>query len=97
MAEKSQLEVGQRVKFFRMHDKGTALTGKITAIHDDDDLVEIATEADGRVIEVETAEQAHASDVTPVAEVTAVDEQPEEASDETGAESRPRKHRRYAG
>ena len=98
MAEKSQLEVGQRVKFLRMHDKGTALTGKITAIHDDDDLVEIATEADGRVIEVETAEQAHASDVTPVAEVTAVDEQqPDEASDETGAESRPRRHRRYAG
>lgn len=101
MAEKSQLEVGQRVKFRRMHDKALELTGKITAIHEGDDLVEIATEADGRVIEVETSEQAHANDVTPVAEVTAVDEgqsHEEGPAGETGAESRSsRRARRFGG
>lgn len=103
MAEKSQLAVGQRVKFFRMHDKATQLTGKITEIHEDSDLVNVVTEVDGRMIEVETNETVHASDVTPIAEVTAVDEgqqeesqEESEPSSETGAESRPRR-RRYAG
>ena len=105
MAEKSQLVVGQRVKFFRMHDKATELTGRITEIHEDNDLVNVVTEADGRLIEVETNETVHANDVTPIAEVSAVDEGSQEetetsseseTSNETGAESRPRR-RRYAG
>lgn len=97
MAEKSQLELGQRVKFQRSHDRSVELTGKIVKIYEDSDSVDIETEPDGKIAEVSTTETAHAADVTPVAEVTAVDEQQqEEVSDETGAESRPRR-RRYAG
>ena len=109
MAEKSQLAVGQRVKFFRMHDKATQLTGKITEIHEDNDLVNVVTEVEGRAIEVETNETVHANDVTPIPEVAEIEhlvaadeeqadtaETQEEPSSETGAESRPRR-RRYAG
>lgn len=57
---------GQRVKFRRSHDKALELTGTIVKVHEDSDLVDIATEPDGKVIEVETIETAHTADVTPL-------------------------------
>ena len=94
MAEKSQLAVGQRVKFFRMHDKATQLTGKITEIHEDNDLVNVVTEVDGRAIEVETNETVHANDVTPIPEVAEIESQSHRAR--PARSQRPRR-RRYAG
>jgi hypothetical protein len=97
MAEKSQLEMGQRVKFLRSHDRTVELTGRIVKIHDDSDAVDIETEPDGRIAEVSTTETAHAADVTVVTEVSTVDSATEEtATEETGAESRPRR-RRFQG
>jgi len=106
MAEKSQLEMGQRVKFLRSHDRTVELTGRIVKIHDDSDAVDIETEPDGRIAEVSTTETAHAADVTAIGqetratdydtakpvygEIPAIEETP---SEETGAESRPRRRR----
>ncbi len=98
MAEKSQLEVGQRVRFSRSHDGAVELVGRIVKIHEDSESVDIETEPDGRIAEVSTTETAHAANITPVGEVTAVDERQQESQEEpdseTGAESRPRRHRR---
>jgi len=94
MAEKSQLEMGQRVKFLRSHDRTVELTGRIVKIHDDSDAVDIETEPDGRIAEVSTRETAHAADVTVLGEASAVESATEETpSEETGAESRPRRRR----
>jgi len=41
---KASLRVGQRVTFFRTHDKFTPLAGTIVFISDDDDLVTVKTE-----------------------------------------------------
>jgi hypothetical protein len=87
MAHKSLLEAGQRVKFFRTHDKATELTGTILKVHDGSDLVDIATEPDGKAIEIETLETAHVSDVTPIAELTPIAEETvTETSDESAGE-----------
>lgn len=86
MAEKNQLEVGQRVRFRRLHDKHTQLTGVITAVHEDDDFVEITTEPDGKVIEVETKETAHATDVFPAVEEASQ----ASTAEESGTEEHPR-------
>jgi hypothetical protein len=60
---KANLRAGQRVKFFRSHDKATALTGTISKVHDgDDDYVDVDVEpGNGSVARTETA---HAADVT---------------------------------
>lgn len=71
MAEEKQgFEQGQRVKFRRSHDKSLELTGTVVRVHSDADLVDIATEPDGKVLEVETIETAHFADVTPIEEPT---------------------------
>lgn len=64
MARKSDLSVGDKVGFVRTHDKTTKLTGTISKIHKDDDIVEIDRDVDGKVVEVEGVEHAHAADVT---------------------------------
>jgi hypothetical protein len=92
------LELGQRVKFLRSHDRTVELTGRIVKIHEDSDAVDIETEPDGRIAEVSTIETAHRGDITAVdvtpAEVTrefpGIEEEP---ASETGAESRPRRRR----
>ena len=63
-----KLAEGERVKFFGTHDKSHQFTGTIVRVHEDSDLLDIATEPDGKVIEVEVILTAHASDVTPVEE-----------------------------
>jgi hypothetical protein len=64
---KDRLAVGQTVRFLRSHDKTLTLVGKIVKIHvGPDDCVDIKTIPDGKIIEVETLETAHAADVTPV-------------------------------
>jgi hypothetical protein len=64
---KTRLKVGQRVTFFRTHDKAVQFTGKITRIYPgDEDCVDIKTEAgNGSVSRLETA---HAADVTVIEE-----------------------------
>jgi hypothetical protein len=64
---KNNLKVGQRVKFYRTHDKATELVGSITRVHPgDDDLVDVKTEpGKGSISRTETA---HAADVTVVQE-----------------------------
>jgi hypothetical protein len=69
---------GQRVKFRRSHDKATVLTGTIVKMHDDCDLVDIATEPDGKILEVETIETTHTADLIPLEEVS-----PQEVETET--------------
>jgi preprotein translocase subunit YajC len=59
------LNVGQRVRFKRSHDKAVELVGTIVKVNEDS-TVEILTEVDGKVIEVETTETAHIADVAPV-------------------------------
>lgn len=66
--EKKGFEVGQRVNFYRAHDKATLLTGTIGKFHEDSDLVDIETEADGKAIEVERIETAHISDLRAIDE-----------------------------
>ena len=62
-------EVGQRVKFRRSHDKALELTGTIVRVHENyPDLLDIATEPDGKILEVETIETAHIADVSPILE-----------------------------
>jgi hypothetical protein len=64
---KKSLKVGQRVKFYRTHDKFSAFTGTISAIADgDDDMVTVKTEAGNGSVSRE--EQAHAGDVTVLSE-----------------------------
>jgi hypothetical protein len=63
-----KLAEGERVKFFGSHDKSHQFTGTIVRVHEDSDLVDIATEPDGKAIEIETILTAHATDVTPVEE-----------------------------
>lgn len=62
--KKKGFSVGDRVKFFRTHDKGTELTGTITGFREDSDLVDVTAEPDGKAVEVERTEQAHISDLT---------------------------------
>jgi len=97
------LELGQRVKFLRSHDRTVELTGRIVKIHEDSDAVDIETEPDGRIAEVSTIETAHRGDITAVdvdvTQVTPAEVPPEthgieeEPASETGAESRPRRRR----
>jgi hypothetical protein len=63
-AFKNNFKVGQRVKFYRTHDKSTQLTGAIVRVWPgEEDLVDVKTEAgNGSISRVETA---HAADVTP--------------------------------
>jgi len=63
-----KLAEGERVKFYGTHDKANQFTGTIVRVHEDSDLVDIATEPDGKAIEVEVILTAHASDVTQVEE-----------------------------
>jgi hypothetical protein len=63
MATKESLHVGQRVMFFRMHDKSLQLEGVIKAISPDEDVVQIETVPDGKVLEIATLETAHVEDV----------------------------------
>lgn len=72
MAKKSDLEVGQRVRFRRSHDRNVELTGSIVKIHETDDCVDVETEPDGKIAEVSTIETAHISDLTPIADVTPI-------------------------
>ncbi len=61
---KDAFTVGLRVLFARSHDKVTKLFGRIVKIHDgDSDCVDIATEPDGKRVEVSGIETAHAADV----------------------------------
>jgi hypothetical protein len=60
-----KLREGQRVKFFRTHDKTLELTGTITQVNEDS-TVNIETQPDGKAIEVGGIETAHADDVTPL-------------------------------
>ncbi len=64
---KDRFAVGQRVRFRRMHDKATELTGTIVGkSEDDEDCVSIETDADGKKVEVSGVEMAHAADVVPL-------------------------------
>jgi hypothetical protein len=65
VAKKDELEIGQRVRFRRSHDRNVELSGAITKIHDVDDCVDVE-------LENGTAETAHVSDVTAIAEVQAI-------------------------
>jgi hypothetical protein len=56
-------QLGERVRFFRSHDKTLELTGTIVKIHEDADLVDIEIEADGRMIEVSRVETVHLADI----------------------------------
>jgi hypothetical protein len=56
-------QLGERVCFFRSHDKTLELTGTIVKIHEDADLVDIEIDADGRVIEVSRTETVHLADI----------------------------------
>lgn len=60
---KSKYAAGDRVQFFRSHDKSNVLTGTIVKVHaGDDDLVDIKTDAaNGSISRIETV---HASDVS---------------------------------
>ena len=100
------LELGQRVKFLRSHDRTVELTGRIVKIHEDSDAVDIETEPDGRIAEVSTIETAHRADITPAGQETRATDYDiakpvygeipgieEEPASETGAESRPRRRR----
>jgi hypothetical protein len=61
---KDAFSVGQRVWFARSHDKVTKLFGRILKIHSGSaDCVDIATEPDGKAVEVAGIETAHAGDV----------------------------------
>lgn len=63
MADKKSLSVGDRVEFFPTHNK-VKLTGTIEAIHEDDDIIEIDCDVDGKLVEVEHIEHAHVTEVT---------------------------------
>lgn len=71
MANKTDLSPGQRVRFRRSHDKAVELTGKIVKVHEDEDVVDVQVEPDGKLAEVETTETAHVDDITPLEEVAA--------------------------
>jgi hypothetical protein len=73
------LEVGQRVKFRRSHDKSLELTGRVVKVDEDAGVVDIETEPDGKILEVATTETAHLADVTPIDQVS--DEVSEPADD----------------
>jgi hypothetical protein len=92
VAEKKDLQVGQRVKFHPASNTALELTGKVALVHEDSDLVDVTAEADGKAVEVETTMAAHAKDVTPVADITAVDSS--ESSEEGGSR---RKKRNWGG
>jgi ferritin-like protein len=77
VAKKDELEIGQRVRFRRSHDRNVELSGAITKIHDVDDCVDVE-------LENGTAETAHVSDVTAIAEVQAITET--ESTEETAGE-----------
>ncbi|HKM99450.1 MAG TPA: hypothetical protein VJX23_02955 [Candidatus Binataceae bacterium] len=61
---KHNLKVGQRVKFYRTHDKATPLEGTISSIseNDDEDLVTVQTVAGNGSIS--RREEADAADVS---------------------------------
>jgi hypothetical protein len=79
--ERQEIQLGQRVKFRRSHDKTVELTGAIAKIDEDSDIVTILTYPDGRLVEVEGLETAHMRDV----DLLEVD-RPRDSS-ATGAES----------
>jgi hypothetical protein len=59
---KDSFEVGERVWFTRLHDTVTKLLGRIVKKHDGPaDLVDVATEVDGKKVEASTLETAHAA------------------------------------
>ena len=63
-----------RVKFRPTSNTALELTGKVTLVHDDSDLVYVTAEPDGKAVEVETTMAAHAKDVTPLAQPEAAPE-----------------------
>lgn len=71
MAEKlkDRFKVGQRVRFRRSHDQATVLTGEIVKIHPGaDDVLDVESEVDGKIVEVSRVETVHARDVTAIVE-----------------------------
>ena len=62
MSQISQLRPGQAVKFFRSHDKQTALTGTIVAVQKNGNMVRVKTDPAGG--SVSRIEEAHCDDVT---------------------------------
>lgn len=66
---KDKLRIGDHVSFLRSHDR-LELTGTITNIHDDADLVDIDCDVDGKLVCVEHAETTHAADVTVLEKAT---------------------------
>jgi transcription antitermination factor NusG len=64
MDKKFNLKVGQEVRFRPTHHKNLELTGTITEINDDHDVITVEAQPDGKAIEVAREFQAHAADVT---------------------------------
>lgn len=89
------MEVGQRVRFLRSHDKTVSLTGRIVKLHDDGRSVDIEVEPDGKIAEIATTETAHLDEVSLLDGETASTEESAEST-ETGeaSDSAPRRRRR---
>jgi len=64
MTQQALLRVGQKVRFFRPHDKQHALTGTVKAVQINGPMVRIQTEAAGG--NASRIEEAHYDDVTMV-------------------------------
>lgn len=80
MADATEIKKGQRVNFFRTHDKTTKLVGKVVDFVEG--LVHIKTEApEGSVSRLE---EAHPADVTPIAD----EEKPAEEEKKTARDSK---------
>ncbi len=67
MAKTHTLKVGQKVRFRPTHQPELELSGTISAISEDHDVVDVDADVDGKVIQVEKTYQAHAKHVTAVA------------------------------
>jgi len=82
-----KFKVGQRVKFFRTHDKHTPLTGEIVAIKKGSNLVEVKTDAaNGGISRVEAADASDVQILDPVNPVPVRDETPVEEETREAAE-----------
>lgn len=58
-----KLKVGQKVLFSPSHQPNLRLTGTITGVSTDHDVVTVKAAKDGKAVEVEREFQAHASSV----------------------------------
>jgi hypothetical protein len=62
--QKSRFEKGDKVKFYRTHDKATQLIGTVVDVPEgDDDFLYVESIVDGKKVEVSTTEHVHAADV----------------------------------